>query len=100
MLELYIRNREMLDLFMAGLSEAGLEVRERKFLGFRLRPESGVIEVTTRNVTAIVRAIAQAAGRNPEGQLEFREMFTNNTSNWLVGPAAGKNEKKEKPVKK
>jgi len=100
MLELYIKNKEILDLFVETLGDAGLRVIERKFLGFRLRPESGVIEVTTRNVTAIVRAIAQAAGRNPEGQLEFREMFTNNTSNWLVGPAAGKNEKKEKPVKK
>ena len=88
MLEIFIRNKEMLNLFREALQDAGLEVRSRKFIGFRVRPESSVIEITTRNVSAVVRSIATAVARNPENPVSFKEYFSNNTAVWEVGPTA------------
>ncbi len=86
MLEVYIRDRETLELFLSGLKEAGLMVYKRRFYGFRLRPESGVVEVTQKNVSAIVRTIALQCAKNPESHILFREQFVNNTADWVVGP--------------
>ena len=93
MLELYIKNKETLELFISGLKEAGLSVVQRRFLGFRVRPESPAIAVSSRNVTNIVRAITIQTAR--EGIAEFREHFSNNTAVWLV-QTAGKVEGKKK----
>mgnify|MGYP001172767323 CR=1 FL=1 len=99
MLELYIKNKETLELFISGLKEAGLGVVQRRFLGFRVRPETAVIEITERNVGAVVRAVAVATAKNPEGQTTVREHFKNNTADWLV-QTAGKVEGKKPGSKK
>ena len=95
MLEIYIKSREILDLFLKALADAGLEVRSRYFYGFRVRPETAVIEITQRNVGAVARAVAVATAKNPEGQTTVREHFKNNTADWLV-QTAGKVEGKKK----
>jgi len=100
MLEIFIRNKEMLNLFREALQDAGLEVRSRKFLGFRLRPESAVVEISNKNLAAVVRTIAVQAARNPDGIIEFREYFSNNSCNWVVGPVAAAEKVKSKPVGK
>ncbi len=99
MLEIYIKDKETLDIFRKALQEAGLEVRSRKFYGFRLRAETAVVEVTLKNAGAIAKAIAAACARNPEGQLEFKEYFVNNTAVWSVGPTVD-NSKVTKPGRK